>query len=72
MSGGFEWSGYASQPLSGLAEALDAAGIDCYIPHHDQNEGESDNLLQRNDPSFKNPSIIAETRTSASGRCCAG
>jgi len=35
MSGGFEWSGYASQPLSGVPEALDAAGIDCVIPERD-------------------------------------
>ncbi len=35
MSGGIEWSGYASQPLSGVPEALDAAGIDCVIPERD-------------------------------------
>ena len=34
MSGEFEWSGYASQPMSGVAESLDAAGIDCTMPQH--------------------------------------
>lgn len=38
MSAGFEWSGYASQPLSGVAEALDAAGIDCAVGQEDGRE----------------------------------
>jgi len=48
MSGGFEWSGYASQPLSEVPEALDAAGIDCVIPERDDHAlmGRLDDLDQ--------------------------
>ena len=50
MSGGFEWSGYASQSLPGISEALDAAGIDCVIHQHQPDEDASDIFLQRIDP----------------------
>lgn len=40
MSAGLEWSGYASQALSGVSEALDAAGIDCTVGRHDSAEGD--------------------------------
>ena len=42
MSGEFEWGGYASQALSGVPEALQATGVDCTVPEHNDHDFDVD------------------------------
>lgn len=42
MSGEFEWGGYAAQALSGVSEALQAAGVDCTVPQRNDHNVDTD------------------------------
>lgn len=81
MSGEFDWGGYPSQALSGVSEALQAAGVDCTVPERNDHDVDADIgarrtalntcVLSEHEPSARvSPARVAASRAGGARAQC--